>query len=732
MRCRFNILYTDFICRWAFIGLLVPASLSGGPAAAQKLDTARPALMQADEMSHNDALGVVTARGKVEISQGGRVLFADTVNYHQRTNTVSATGNVVLMEPSGDTLFADYMELTNDLREGVIRQIRVLLSDNSKFAAVTARRTNGDRTTLSRAVYSPCEICREEPDATPLWRIKAERIVHDQSAREIRYKNASLEVHGIPVAYTPYFVHPDPTVDRKSGFLAPSFGSSGNVGGFLRLPYYWAIDNSRDATFTPIYTRDEGIVFSGEYRQHFDWGVFEISGSLAEAERRIGDATVNTIQEDEIRGHVFSTGRIDIDDIWRAGYKLNRASDRSYLDRFDFFGDPGNTLESNAFVEGFWGRNYAAANTYLYQDLRSGQRPNTPLVLPMFDYNYVGAPTRFGGRFSIDANIRSLYRGDSVDSQRASLKTGYRAPFTSDLGFVTTLTASLQTDLYYVKQNDVLSTEDDGFTGRVFPQVAVDWRYPFVREKGRFRHLIEPMAALVLSPNGQNPTRIPGEDSVVVEIDDTNLFSADRFPGTDRVESGQRVIYGVKLGVFGENDNRTTAFIGQSYRVHADDELANEVGIERHLSDFVGRVQLSPNRYVNLLYRFRADAADLEFERNEVGFSIGGDALRVSGDYIYIDDDPSNVGLEEREEIRWSLFSKFHEDWSVSLSTQRDLTEGGGTLFTTASLTYEDECFIFSTNAERRFTEDAEFEPSDSVVFRVTFKNLGEIESAVK
>ena len=146
----------------------------------------------------------------------------------------------------------------------------------------------------------------------------------------------------------------------------------------------------------------------------------------------------------------------------------------------------------------------------------------------------------------------------------------------------------------------------------------------------------------------------------------------------------------------------------------------------------MGRVQLSPNRYVNLLYRFRADAADLEFERNEVGFSLGNDALRLSGDYIYIDNDASNVGLEEREEIRWSLFSKFHEDWSVSLSTQRDLTEGGGTLFTTASLIYEDECFIFSTNAERRFTEDAEFEPSDSVVFRVTFKHLGEIESAVK
>ena len=350
---RFDILSPQFICRFTLIGFLALASLSGGAAWAQKLDASQPALIQADEMNHNDALGVVTARGRVEISQGGRVLFADMVNYHQRTNTVSATGNVVLMEQSGDTIFADYMELTNDLREGVIRQIRILLSDNSQFAAVTARRTSGNRTTLSRAVYSPCKICREDTDATPLWQIKAERIIHDQTAREIRYKNASLEMFGIPVAYTPYFVHPDPTVDRKSGFLVPSFGSSGNVGGFLRLPYYWAIDNNRDATFSPIYTHDEGIVFSGEYRQHFDQGTFEISGSIAEADRRIGDAIATTVREDEIRGHVFSAARIDIDDIWRAGYDLNRSSDRSYLDRFSFFGSPGNTLASNAFIEGF-------------------------------------------------------------------------------------------------------------------------------------------------------------------------------------------------------------------------------------------------------------------------------------------------------------------------------------------------------------------------------------------
>ncbi|MFT6580359.1 MAG: LPS-assembly protein [Alphaproteobacteria bacterium] len=705
-------------------------SFTATPTIAQKFEGSGPALIRADEMTHNDALGVVTASGRVEISQGDRVLFADTVNYHQRTNTVSASGHVVLMEPTGDTMFADYMELTNDLRDGVIKGIRILLADDSKFAAVSARRHNGDRTSLTQAVYSPCKICEENPDSKPLWRIKASRIVHDQSAREIRYKNATLEMFGIPVAYTPYFVHPDPTVDRKSGFLTPSFGTSGNTGAFLQTPYYWAIDKSQDATFSPIYTRDEGLVFSGEYRRRFDRGFFEISGSLAEADRRIGDAAVQVVRENEIRGHLFSAARYDIDDIWRTGYDFRRSSDRSYLDRFDFFERPSNSMESNAFVEGFWGRNYAAANAYAYQDLRSGQRPNTPVVLPMFDYNYIAQPNAIGGRFSTDANFRSLYRGDAADSQRISVKSGYSLPVTSDLGFVTTLSASLQTDLYYVDQEP--GALDDGFTGRVFPQISADWRYPFVREKGAFRQLIEPVAAIIVSPNGSNPVEIPGEDSVVVEIDDTNLFSVDRFPGIDRVESGQRIVYGLNFGVFGDEGHRTTAFIGQSYRIHADDKLANEVGIERHLSDVVGRVQLEPNEYVSLLYRFRIAATDLEWKRNEVGFHVGANIMRLTGDYIYIDDDPSNAGLAEREELRLSMTSQFHENWQLALSTRRDLTAQGGTLSTGASLIYEDECFIFSTIAQRSFTRDAELEPTDSLVFRLTFKHLGEVETSAK
>ncbi|MDD9917142.1 MAG: putative LPS assembly protein LptD, partial [Rhodospirillaceae bacterium] len=292
--------------------------IAAASAAAAQLSGA-PAVIQADTVTHDQELGNVVAKGNVEISQDQRILFADTVTYNQKTNTVTASGNVILLEPTGDTLFAEYVELGDDMRDGVIEQIRVLLADDSRFAAVRGKRKGGIKTTLTKAVYSPCKVCEDDPEKAPLWQLKASTIVHDQNAREIRYQNARLEMYGVPVAYTPFFSHPDPTVKRKSGFLTPSFGLSGNLGAFIQIPYFWAIDESQDATFSPIYTRDEGVVFAGEYRRRFNAGEFEISGSVAEADRNIGTDFTEDVRRNEIRGHIFSKGRYEIDRTWRTG-----------------------------------------------------------------------------------------------------------------------------------------------------------------------------------------------------------------------------------------------------------------------------------------------------------------------------------------------------------------------------------------------------------------------------
>jgi LPS-assembly protein len=171
------------------------------------------------------------------------------------------------LEPTGEVLFAEFMELSGDLRDGVIADLRAILQDGSLVAASGGRRTGGNLLNMQNAVYSPCKLCEEDPSRAPLWQIKAVRIVHDKKRQTIEYKDAWLEIAGVPVMYTPYISHPDPSVKKKSGFLTPSFGTSTLNGASFTAPYYYNISSNSDATLTPNFTTNKGVVMGGEYRQ---------------------------------------------------------------------------------------------------------------------------------------------------------------------------------------------------------------------------------------------------------------------------------------------------------------------------------------------------------------------------------------------------------------------------------------------------------------------------------
>ena len=139
-----------------------------------------PLLFSAQDLNYDNRLNIVIARGHVEISQAGRTVFADVISYNQNTDSVIASGHVTLVEPSGDNISGNYVELTNDLHDGFIKDIRILMADRSRAAANYGRRTNGNWTELRQAIYSPCDVCVKDPAEAPTWQLKAERIDHDQ------------------------------------------------------------------------------------------------------------------------------------------------------------------------------------------------------------------------------------------------------------------------------------------------------------------------------------------------------------------------------------------------------------------------------------------------------------------------------------------------------------------------------------------------------------------------
>ncbi len=704
------------------------AAMTATAALAQQAPAAEePIQFKADHLRHDKELGIVVARGNVQIFHGERILMADTVSFNQRENLLSATGNIRLLEPSGEVIFADRMELTGDFKDGIIENLRIRLADNSRIAAVAGRRIGGTRTEMRKAVYSPCQKCPSGSGFPPMWQIKAVQVVHDKVERQIEYRDAFLEFLGIPIAYTPYLSHPDPTVKRRSGFLTPSYGNNQELGLMINVPYYFDIAPDKDFTFRPTFTSKQGTVFAGDYRQRFTNGRLNLSGSGTYASvEKDGQAA-----GDDIRGHLFADARFDLNDTWRAGADIQITSDDTYLRRYNIFS--AGELVSHGFIEGFRGRNYASANAYRFSGLRESDKDDaTPLILPLLDYNFIGQPGRFGGRWEVEANLMSLTRNEGTDSRRLSLNTGWRLPHITRSGEIYNLHASLRTDAYWV--NDVqeagkpTGTLTSGMTGRILPKIGLDWRFPFARSRKRITQIIEPLAGLAIAPNGGNPDKIPDEDSSNFELDDTNFLSPGRFPGLDRVDGGKRLHYGLKWGVYGAGGGYTTAFIGQSYSLRRDDTFASGSGLDDYFSDLVGRIVVRPRAPLALHYRFRLSKENLRAQRTEISGKIGPPALNLNANYIFIDRNAGSGEFSDREELNAALSSQITTAWSASASMRRDLNEGGGTLNHRFRLTYQCDCFTFTASFSRSFTRDRDLKPTDTIYFRLIFNTLGEVK----
>lgn len=687
-------------------------------------------MLIADELMVDEDLGIVTAQGDVEVAQGDRILRADTLTFNRRTNVVTASGNVSLVEPTGEVAFAEFVELTSDLREGVMRDMRLLLADQSRFAAVTARRGDGSRTTMRRATYSPCEPCVENPGRAPMWQVRAQRIRHDQERKEIVYDDAWLEIRGVPIAYTPYLAHPDGTEKRKSGFLPPDVASSSRNGTMVATPYYWTLGPSADATVTPIFLSNDLPLLAAEHRQRFGAGQVVTDASFLRT-RRQGEGFP------QWRGHLRSDGRFDLDENWRTGFDIARASDKTYIERYRirqrFRFLEQDALTSRAFVEGFQDRGYAVVNAFAFQGLRPEDDPaRTPLALPAAAYSWVGEPGRAGGRFTVDASAVSIYRERDVRAQRATVLAGWALPYTTRSGEIYTLSTHLQTDAFHAGnadygRRDSFQPSENGFGARALPQIGLSWRLPLIRRDGGLRTIIEPIAAVYIAPNAGSQRSLPNEDSRGLTFDEANLFRINRFTGQDRLESGQRLVMGVNTDLQNAAGQRLAMFVGQQYRMNPESAMPAGSGADTRFSDVVGRVLVVPHPWLSATYRFQMDERSRELLRSIAGLSLGPSALRYGLSYARIDRSIQPTALRSINQLTQSVSARIDEVWRVSGRVAHSLGEDSGVLVAGATLIYEDDCFLWGLDFARRNIGRADIPPDTALLFRFGFRNLGEL-----
>ncbi|MEM9760945.1 MAG: LPS assembly protein LptD [Pseudomonadota bacterium] len=692
-------------------GPVAQAQLSGG----EQIERDLPVALIADNIEYDSNTGIVTASGNVEVYYGDRTLTAERIVYNSRTERISAEGNIVLRDPEGSTVFADVADLDADLVDGLIEGAQSVIGRDStaKLAAVEARRVEDRYNALSKAVYSPCEVCSENP--TPLWRIRARRVIHDEEARIIHYEDAYFDVFGVPVLYLPYFQHPDPTIDRASGFLVPSPGV-GNYGFGLRVPFYVVIDDQSDITFQPFFTTEDGSFMDVVYRRAFRSGALTFRGSAGGTGFRGEGVT--------FEGHVDTEGLFSFKDFDQGaewGWDIKFASDDAYLRFFEISSE--DRLTSELFVRNYWEDGFYEVTGIYFQSLRDDEPAgDIPRVLPDVALRREFMLPTVGGELGLFADTQTLLRNEGTDTTRISLGADWEREWITPQGLALRGFAEMRGDLF-LSFTDAGSGEDDT-TLRLAPLAGVEARYPFIwEEESGSAHIVEPIVQFIAAPYGGNGDDIINEDSQQTEFDELNLFDTSHFSGLDGFEEGPRFNLGMRYERLSTDGLRFDATFGRSVRFAEADEFLEGTGLEGELSDWVTSWSAGYKGFVSVRHRMRI-AGDGEINRNEVFGNVNYGPASVSAGYVFLEESPFASASTDREEVTALGALQVTPEWRVASYMQRDLEEKefveiGG------QVSFANECCAIDLFIRRRFTESEDTPASTSFGLQLRLLTLG-------
>lgn len=725
------------------------------PAAAQDLgprDVAPPAApaappasddqvqFSAGALDYDYERDIVTATGDVRMFRSGERLRADRVEWNRNTGKVVATGDIAVINPQGDIAYGDRIELTDTLRDGVVDNMLVVLEQGGRLAAARGVREEDGTVKLDRAAYSPCAVVDSEGcPKEPTWKITAVRVTYRPDRRRVYYDGARINLFGLPTLPLPRFSHPVGG-GSDSGLLSPDIEYS-RVNGFeFALPYYMQLAPNRGLTLTPhVYTSVLPMA-EAQYEQLSSTGAFRLRGYLTESRRSDDLNTLDpTGTERGLRGYLDGVARYQFTPQWSASGSLRVTTDRTFLRRYGISRD--DRLRNTARLQRIDADSYFALTGWAVQTLRVGDRQGLqPIALPEIDYRRrfadVLAP---GGRVELQLNSLALTRTEGQDTQRAFASLRYDLRRLTRWGQELTLTAFGRGDAY--NTNDALSTAvasyrgEEGFQGRAIGALAADLRWPFIGRFGAGTQRLIPRIQIVAAPRLAN-LRIPNEDARAVDLEDSNLFALNRFPGYDRFEDSTRVTYGAEWALDLPGFS-LDAVVGQSYRLSARPTiLPDGTGLSDRFSDYVGRTELRFRDFVSVVHRYRLDKDGFSIRRNEVDATIGSRATYVLLGYLRLNRDITLVeDLRDREEARIAGRVQVAPFWSVFGSAVVDLTNRTEDLLSLADgfdpvrhrlgVQYEDDCLRLGVTWRRDYRQIGDAGRGNSFLLTLAFTNLG-------
>ena len=538
-----------------------------------------------------------------------RTIIADKIVYDVKSETIKASGDAEITNKSGQrmTLTDSYISQRSTTLSG--DEIKMWLGNHVYVESDNITR-DGELTIARHATFTACDDCDSYGNA---WEITTSKIVHDMQDRMLYFYNPVMRAYDFPILWLPYFEMPDPGIKYKTGFLMPDFESTNKMGTQINVPFYISLSDTHDITVTLSYLTQENPLFQIEHRLNAPHSEYRTQGSF----------THNRAGAD--RWHIFNDDVIELGEYARATIFLERASDRTYLQKYGFYNDQP-YLDSGAKLEVFGQSSYVVADAHIFQELRESTGIHTAPdgdILPNIRAVHQTAPL-FGETYATFSGDVLGISGDGTAAQRLIGDARLTTPWTLWGGNRLTASVSTRYDIYHFDKTKMVGGDVySGFKNRFLPSGYLEWGLPLFKPSMSWTQVIEPRARITFMRHMSAEEFALSNDSAGTILTDSTLFSDNRLAGLDLWENGTYADYGARWAAFNESGETIEVFLGQSYDFTERPSIDLNSGFHNGASDYVGRVAYNNMKWLNIASRFRLNQENLSLRHMETTANIG-------------------------------------------------------------------------------------------------------------
>ena len=652
-------------------------------------------------------------------------IFLENFEYSTSNNFFKSIGKIRVIDSKGNKYNFSQIYIDEKKKEIIGTDIKSFLNEenfkiydeNKPRVFANTVKIDGQKNEFFKSTFTLCDYRKD--DKCPPWTLRAEKMIHDKKKKTIYYDNAVIKVYDFPILYLPKLSHPDPSVDRRTGFLPPTFSDTKNLGPGIGIPYYWAFNNDRDFTLTGKLFSSEHPLILGEYRQAFMKSDFILDFGHTEGYKKN-----SKVKKSGSKSHFFSQivkkfkGENGSDNELKLS--LQRVSNKKYLKLYkidtNLVNYESDILENSLNFSHENDDMFLGFRASVYEDLIVNQSSNKyEYVLPdiIFDKNLFSNNKYGFADFQSNLNIHQYDTNKLTKFLVNDIDWKYRQNNFSN-GLSGRFLGKIKNVNYEAKNT---SEYKDETTNELFGAIGyLSELNLFKNGKNNSKHFLTPKVLIRYAPGHMR------NENETTRLNHLNVFKLDRLNSNKNFESGLSSSLGFDYK-FKQSSKQLDFSIAQIINEKENKDMPPSSSLDQRFSDVVSNTNLQINDKFSLNYNFALDQNYKDLNYNEVGTTFNFNPIKLNFSYL---EEKEHIGNQEYFKSKFDIASG--KSGLFSAETKRNLITDSAEYYN-LSYEYLNDCLRAGLVYRREFYKDSELAPEDSLMFKITLIPFGNINS---